>query len=38
MCCVCVQVEWEVVGPYPGQEMSDISPTEGTLILQDGQT
>ena len=31
------QVIWEVIGPYPGQEMNDISPTGGVLILQNGQ-
>lgn len=36
-CCIIIQVEWEVVGPYPGQESTDISPTGGTLVLQNGQ-
>lgn len=31
------QVTWEVIGPYPGQEMTDISPTGGVLVLQNGQ-
>lgn len=34
---VDVQVIWEVIGPYPGEEMTDISPTGGILILQNGQ-
>ena len=31
------QVIWEVIGPYPGQEMTDISPTGGVLVFQNGQ-
>lgn len=31
------QVTWEVIGPYPGQEMTDISPTGGVLEFQNGQ-